>query len=175
MPSDGNESVPSEPRTKEHPDLRERLPQRRTPGHDTPSWVSSEATFFITVNCVPRGVNHLADDKRAALLSRTIAYRMRSRQWWPELVLFMPDHVHGLISFPSENRMDRVVRNWKRYASTNLSIPWQRDFFDHRIRNDESLCDRWNYILMNPVRAKLVATPEEWPYVWTARTLQDLW
>ena len=46
-------------------------------------------------------------------------------------------------------------------------IPWQRDFFDHRLRHEESffLKKKATYIRLNPVRAGLVAIPEEWPHV----------
>jgi hypothetical protein len=45
---------------------------------------------------------------------------------------------------------------------------WQRDFFEHRLRHDESRWQKANYILENPVRKKLVARPEEWPFVYYA-------
>jgi hypothetical protein len=81
----------------------------------------------------------------------------------------MPDHVHGLICFPSDQDLQRVISDWKRYIARNTGIRWQRDFFDHRIRNEESLAEKWNYIVQNPVRASLVTSAEEWPYVWFGR------
>jgi hypothetical protein len=44
----------------------------------------------------------------------------------------------------------------------------QEGFFDHRIRSNESAEEKRQYILMNPVRAGLVARPEDWPYVLSA-------
>ncbi len=41
---------------------------------------------------------------------------------------------------------------------------WQEGFFDHVLRTDESYSQKWNYVLENPVRARLVRSPEEWPY-----------
>ena len=41
---------------------------------------------------------------------------------------------------------------------------WQDGFFDHLLRNGESYGEKWNYVRMNPVRAGLVAHPEDWPY-----------
>jgi hypothetical protein len=41
---------------------------------------------------------------------------------------------------------------------------WQRDFFDHRLRDDESFEEKAAYILNNPVRAGLVNRFEDWPY-----------
>jgi hypothetical protein len=41
---------------------------------------------------------------------------------------------------------------------------WQRGFFDHLIRNLESYGEKWEYVRQNPVRARLVTRPEDWPY-----------
>jgi putative transposase len=81
-------------------------------------------------------------------------------------VLLMPDHLHALVSFPTSKDMKTVVTEWKKYAAHEFGISWQRDFFDHRLRNDESLRDKEDYIRMNPVRAGLVNRPEDWPRVW---------
>ena len=42
---------------------------------------------------------------------------------------------------------------------------WQGDFFEHRLRHDESRRQKAEYILANPVRRQLVLRPEYWPYV----------
>ena len=131
-----------------------------------PSWVPDGATFFITVNCVPRGQNQLAAPAAADALMESLIVRIEKGQWWPRLVLFMPDHLHALISFSPYHSIEKIVRDWKRYTARKAGIRWQRDFFDHRIRNEESLTDKWNYILQNPVRAALVPTQDAWPYVW---------
>lgn len=96
----------------------------------------------------------------------TISVRIERRQWWPLLILFMPDHVHALIAFPMGQDMPKIIREWKRYTAKTFGIRWQRDFFDHRIRNEESLDEKWHYIVENPVRAGLVNLPDDWPYVW---------
>jgi hypothetical protein len=47
-----------------------------------------------------------------------------------------------------------------------LGIRWQRDFFDHRLRRDESFDEKALYINRNPVRAELCAPEATWPYAW---------
>ena len=76
----------------------------------------------------------------------------------------MPDHVHMLVTFGPDASMKKVIRNWKRYAANHVGIHWQRDFFDHRLRDDESYEEKAAYILNNPVRAGLVNRFEDWPY-----------
>ena len=78
----------------------------------------------------------------------------------------MPDHLHALISFPHDQPMERVMQAWKHYLAQKHDIRWQRDFFDHRIRQDESHEEKANYIRNNPVRGGLVEAPEAWPYIW---------
>jgi len=76
----------------------------------------------------------------------------------------MPDHLHMLALFSRDLGMIKVVSNWKRYLATKCKIRWQRDFFDHRLRSDESADDKARYILQNPVRAGLAKRSEDWVY-----------
>lgn len=78
----------------------------------------------------------------------------------------MPDHVHGLLMFPKHVTMKNVVDEWKESAARRAGVHWQRDFFDHRLRNDEHEVEKAHYIRMNPVRRGLIDKPEDWPYVW---------
>jgi REP element-mobilizing transposase RayT len=80
------------------------------------------------------------------------------------LVLAMPDHLHALMGFPGEKSMKPVIAALKSWVAAKEKVNWQRDFFDHRLRSWESGAEKANYIRMNPVRAGLVANPEDWPY-----------
>jgi REP element-mobilizing transposase RayT len=76
----------------------------------------------------------------------------------------MPDHLHMLAQFGPDFGMRKVIRNWKRYTASHAGVRWQRDFFDHRLRRDESFDEKAAYILQNPVRAGLVRKIDDWPY-----------
>jgi hypothetical protein len=41
---------------------------------------------------------------------------------------------------------------------------WQEGFHDWTIRDADDWSSKVEYVWLNPVRAKLVARPEEWPY-----------
>jgi putative transposase len=43
---------------------------------------------------------------------------------------------------------------------------WQPESFDRILRNTESARAKAEYVIMNPVRAGLCATPDEYPWVW---------
>ena len=81
----------------------------------------------------------------------------------------MPDHIHLLLTFPvTEKRLQTIISKWKEWTAKSLKIEWQRDFFEHRLRKEESLREKADYILVNPVCAGLVEKEEDWPYVFIA-------
>jgi putative transposase len=86
--------------------------------------------------------------------------------WHCRLCLLMPDHLHSIISFPNEPGMKTVVGNWKKFVAVGFGVEWQRDFFDHRLRDHHELQEKTNYILMNPVRRVLCERVEDWVWVY---------
>jgi hypothetical protein len=45
---------------------------------------------------------------------------------------------------------------------------WQKSYYDHVVRDDEALSAVVRYIIENPARARLVESPEDYPYSWDA-------
>ena len=88
--------------------------------------------------------------------------------------VIMPDHIHLLVRGGTDFVLGRWVGALKRClarASCRIeqvrqhsSRLWQEGFFDHLIRNNESLDEKWVYVRENPVRAGLVQRWEDWPY-----------
>jgi REP element-mobilizing transposase RayT len=85
--------------------------------------------------------------------------------------VIMPDHVHLFAALP----IDRIaLPSWiqslrsvigKRLLRLEIPKPhWQEGFFDHVLRSHESYAQKWRYLELNPIRAKLCETPEAWPY-----------
>jgi putative transposase len=144
-------------------------PQRKKLPHERPLWLRPEAQiFFITVCCEPRGKNQLCSPKVARAIFDSVEFRNQNFVWYAHLVCLMPDHLHALISFPYERPMKQVIADWKRFLTTNFKVEWQRDFFDHRLRKQESYREKADYIRANPVRAGLIESSEEWSYFWLA-------
>ena len=146
------------------------LPIRKRLPHEIPLWVDpSRADYFITINSKQRGKNQLAHRRVANGIFETVKYRNAQRVWYAHLTLLMPDHVHLLVSFPqTDKRIRTVVSKWKEWTTKTLKIEWQRDFFEHRLRKEESLREKADYILLNPVRTGLAKNQENWPYVFIA-------
>ena len=81
--------------------------------------------------------------------------------------VIMPDHVHLFVQGGSEFVLGRWVKGLKAAMHRALQARrelWQPGFWDHLIRNGESYSLKWAYVRENPVRAGLVASPEDWPF-----------
>jgi len=124
---------------------------KRKLNHDIPPWVVEDAVFFITVCCRQRNVNSLAKPEIADAIRESLAHRQTLRQWWTIYALVMPDHFHALFVFGQGFEMNKVITDWTRFHSRHSKIEWQKDFFDHRIRSEESLDEKIEYIRHNPV------------------------
>lgn len=142
------------------------MPQRRTLPHDVPAWVKEGSLYFVTICALPRRQNQLCLSETGESLLKSATHYHEQQRWWLKLFLLMPDHVHALMAVPKGESLPNVVRMWKGYQTKKLSINWQTGFFDHRLRSNESEQEKADYIRMNPVRAGLVARPEDWHYVW---------
>ena len=81
----------------------------------------------------------------------------------------MPDHAHLLLRTTGSLSLSRIIARLKSKTRANLvteGLAWQRNFFEHRIRPDESLEAVLRYIVMNPVRSGLVSSPNDYPHTW---------
>jgi putative transposase len=83
---------------------------------------------------------------------------------------FMPDHFHALISLGESGLKlgdicgyfkSLTTRSFWKYESGKL---WQRQFFDHIIRNEKDFIDCVGYIRANPIKKGLIDNWEIWPY-----------
>jgi REP element-mobilizing transposase RayT len=91
----------------------------------------------------------------------------------------MPDHLHLLLSL--SEHYQRSLQNWvaafKRYNARivnllyEISPLWQKNFYEHIVRKDESLFKITEYILNNPVRKGLVSNRQDYPYSGTMDSL----
>ena len=125
---------------------------------------SEGEVYFVTICCLPRGVNQLANSEVWAGILEAVEFRETRGDLKVKLLLAMPDHLHGLLMFP-RGGMVKILSDMKRWWAVKHDIRWQRDFFDHRLRSWESAVEKGNYIRMNPVRAGLVETIDAWQFL----------
>jgi len=142
------------------------LPVRRKLPHAIPQWVAEGSWFFITIKCMPPGRNHLCQAETGDAVLAAMKYNREKLIWHCRLCLLMPDHLHAILAFPRESGMKMAIKNWKKYVAGKHDVDWQRDFFDHRLRDHHKLEEKTRYILMNPVRKGLCERAEDWVWVY---------
>ena len=84
--------------------------------------------------------------------------------------IIMPDHVHLFVCGDPQFELATWIGLLKQtlaraaHRSRSRGQIWQEGFFDHVLRNDESMSQKWNYIRENALRAGLVERAEDWPH-----------
>ena len=83
--------------------------------------------------------------------------------------VILPDHVHLFVALPDNLKLGDWVGTLKRVLAREVdagsSDPiWQRGFFDHVLRSQDSYSEKWNYVRENPVRVGLVKNADDWPF-----------
>ena len=76
-----------------------------------------------------------------------------------------------LFGVAGDAKLSNLIRDFKRITARTARIDWQRNFFDHRLRHDESEDEKAEYIRQNPLRAGLIKSNEQWRYVIDANDL----
>jgi putative transposase len=128
------------------------------------SWLKDKRIADVVKNSI-----HFRDEKEYHLIAYTI----------------MPNHVH-LVIYPIVERIadsltpengdnsyfvTKILQNLKKYTArecnkllTRTGSFWQHESYDHVVRDMKALKRIVNYVLNNPVKAGLVASPEGWKH-----------
>ena len=142
------------------------MPERKWLRHRIPEWVEHGSHWFITVCCQQRGCKVLSNDTcHEAIIQALMTYQSQGRLCLKQEVT-MPDHIHLIARFDQRHGLAGTIESLKRYLARKHGIEWQPGFFDHRIRSDKLLRETIDYVRMNPVRAGLVQSADEWAYRW---------
>ena len=150
--------------------------KRKRLSHTPPVSVTeyaSNARYHVIV-CVDRnkyGINGADIGRKGPLIGQyavallcAIQHYMSIGELSPIRVVVMPDHFHLILCNRSDHSFAGVIAKIKKWMANKFDIVWQRGFFDHRIRNDESFEEQEDYVAKNPVRKGLCEDAEEWPF-----------
>ncbi|MBZ5569035.1 MAG: transposase [Acidobacteriia bacterium] len=132
--------------------------------------LQANRTFFVTT--ATWGHARLLQSHRMARLLVDALYHYRSEHKYTlHDFVVMPDHLHALVTVGADIAIERAVQLIKGGFSYRASHEqqfqgevWQRGFSEVRIFTPEAFLARQTYIRENPVRAGLVASPEQWEY-----------
>jgi len=126
--------------------------------------------YFVTACTDER--RHILNN--ADVHAQLIEYGKRGADYgaWLGAYVLMPDHLHAFVVIDDQRlSLSMLMKSLKNALSRTLRqrcIPsphWQKGFFDHILRSEESYGEKWSYVRENPVRAGLVKQWEEWPFV----------
>ncbi len=130
---------------------------------------SAHRVYFVTIVVADRRQVFREQRLAEAILGRLLELRDRLG-FKLYCYCLMPDHFHALIGTGDSGRSlgeicgavkSLTTREYWRWHQGKL---WQRQFYDHVVRNEIDFFETLEYIRMNPVRKGLVRTPDEWPY-----------
>jgi len=88
----------------------------------------------------------------------------------------MPNHVHVLVKPLEDFKLQEILHSWKSFTAHEANKIlgrkgpfWQREYYDHLIRDEEEFYHTVKYITENPCKAKL----ENWQWFWWLGKDQD--
>ena len=140
---------------------------------------------FITFCCYQR--RPFLDSVRARNLAVRALQQTRMRYGFALVgYVFMPEHVHLLLSESGtaapakiiqsfKQRVSRTLRARKRQRPCQLTFHfpersgeyrrfWQRRYYDFNVHSRAKMAEKLHYMHGNPVQAKLVKHPGDWPW-----------
>jgi putative transposase len=125
--------------------------------------------YFVTVCSFNRG-KIFVDRNRGSRIFEELRGVCAARNFTVHAYCLMPDHLHVLAE-GSDHTSDllNLVKTFKLKTSRAYSrqtglILWQRKFYDHILRPNESPESVAWYIWLNPVRKGLSATVQSYPF-----------
>jgi putative DNA methylase len=96
--------------------------------------------------------------------------------------IVMPNHVHVLVEPFGTYSLQKIIHSWKSFTAKRMmgadallashGRVWQPEYFDRFIRDEKHYHAAVDYIHRNPMKAGLVANPEEWEWS-SARSWRD--
>jgi len=126
--------------------------------------------YFITI-CTANKQLYFLNKKITKIIEDELEFRRISKEIWLFCYCIMPDHLHILLSLTED--YDKDLQNWvsafKRYTTRvvnelfGIKPIWQKNFYDHIIRKEESLIKITEYIVNNPVSKGIVSEWEKYP------------
>jgi len=154
------------------------MPTHKHLPHLTRIWISNPIYYITT--CTHQRKPILANDNVAQILIEEWSNALENHGWIVGCYVIMPDHVHFFCSYSdkvadrSKKDLSSFMQQWKQWTSkrilrdihdnrTMLLPPiWQKEYFDHLLRSEESYIQKWEYVRQNPERKNLVQKADDW-------------
>ena len=129
-------------------------------------WYSTKVDSYLDAG---RGECFLANPKIASVVVDALrcfeGERYELRSW-----VVMPNHVHVVVWPKPPVTLSAILHSWKSFTATKANRIlertgdnfWQRESYDHFVRDDEEMTRCCSYTIHNPVKAGLCERVEDW-------------
>jgi REP element-mobilizing transposase RayT len=114
------------------------------------------------------GACKLKDPKVAGMLRETF-WHFEERRYRLSAWCIMPNHVHVVVRLFPGNTLAAVLHSWKSFSAKQANKVtqiegsfWQREYYDHLLRDEAEFQRAIRYVADNPAKAGL----QSWPWVW---------
>ena len=132
------------------------------------AWYSEQVEAFLNAGA---GECLLRQPNLAELVARAVNFFVGERYDLHAWVV-MPNHVHAVVWPYPGHTLSRILHSWKSYTASEANKRlqrggkhfWQKESYDHWIRDDIERVRLCAYVTNNPVKARLCARPEDWPW-----------
>jgi putative transposase len=125
-------------------------------------------SYFITL-CTRNRMPGLIKPEIGRAIRTECDSIMTAGHWVHRAGIIMPDHVHLLVRLTGDLAVSRCVGRLKSKTRDRLSssgLEWQPNFFEHRLRPDDSVESVVRYIFLNPHREGIARECESYPWFW---------
>lgn len=121
---------------------------------------TKEGIYFITI-CIKNRQQLLGEiinnqiqlNKKGRIIEKELINTINKLKYCNiKIYQIMPDHIHFILEIKNENiiKLGDVVRYYKGRTSSKTKIYWQRNYYEHIIRNEKEYNKIYEYIINNP-------------------------
>jgi len=135
-----------------------------------PAAILAPTRVFFATTKTSMGRRLLQSERNATLLVDVMRSLVVEHKFQIHDFVVMPDHLHVLLSVSDDMTIEKAMqlikgRFSRRFAldSGNSGEIWQRGFSEVQVPDQEGFLNFRRYIAMNPVKAGLASTPEQYP------------
>ena len=134
--------------------------------HQTFAWYAAEVDALLDKSV---GELWLRRPEIASLVAQALRC-FEGRRYQIHAWVVMPNHVHAVVRPLGSHALDAILHSWKSYTGNEANRRlnrrgaafWQRESYDHWVRDEADLIHCCRYTEENPVKAGLCERPEDW-------------
>ncbi len=153
---------------------RRALERKRILDPDNPVVIAAETDPAPTAgSCL------LGEPVIAAMVEATLVH-FQGERYALSAWCVMPNHVHVVVTPFDGHELPKILQSWKGYSGRRINqrlnrrgSVWQKESFDHVVRNEKHFARFVDYVERNPVAAGLVRNAADWGFS-SARFRVDL-